>query len=274
MLSDVPWVRRFVAVFALVTLASALHADAVMRIENDEIVAGTISAEFPIVLDTDTEVYGFQLSLSTDSALIEMQTIDLKDGAARDADFSQGFVIDDGGSLSWGVVLDVTDPIDESLFIPAGNGLEIAWLVADIVSTEAAETQIRFLDRAAQDEVPGARNKVVRDFGLEIPLETVDGTIMILAQPSIVFIRGNANQDSGFDLSDGVFTLNYLFTGGPEPLCLDAADTSDDGVVDLSDAVLSFNNLFLGGAPPLPPHPGYGVDPTEDALGCENSQLP
>ena len=65
-----------------------------------------------------------------------------------------------------------------------------------------------------------------------------------------------------------------LPSSGGEPPCLDAADTSDDGIVDLSDAVLSFNNLFLGGPPPLPPHPGYGVDPTEDSLSCESSQQP
>ena len=31
------------------------------------------------------------------------------------------------------------------------------------------------------------------------------------------FIRGDANQDLSFDISDARFTLDFLFQGGPEP---------------------------------------------------------
>jgi len=84
------------------------------------------------------------------------------------------------------------------------------------------------------------------------------------------FIRGDSNADGATDISDGVATLGFLFQGDSALPCEDAADANDDGGVDLSDAVATFNFLFLGGA--VPPDPGpaeCGVDPTDDALGCD-----
>lgn len=98
----------------------------------------------------------------------------------------------------------------------------------------------------------------------------VDG---IIVGSVSVFKRGDANSDSGVDISDGVFTFNYLFTGGDRPHCIDAADSNDDGSVDISDGIYSLNWLF-GGGPVIPP-PGAeicGPDPTPDKdgidLGC------
>ena len=69
------------------------------------------------------------------------------------------------------------------------------------------------------------------------------------------------------DLSDAVFTLNYLFGGGATPPCLDAADANDVGSVDLSDPIYSLQFLFQGGPDIPPPYPAPGTDPTADALG-------
>jgi hypothetical protein len=84
------------------------------------------------------------------------------------------------------------------------------------------------------------------------------------------FRRGDSNQDGGVDLSDAVFLLGTLFLGRGTPACDDASDSNDDGLVNISDAIMTLSALFLGQGP-LPP-PGMtdcGVDPTEDALGCE-----
>ncbi len=80
------------------------------------------------------------------------------------------------------------------------------------------------------------------------------------------FVRGNANNSGDVDLSDAVFTLNYLFTGGSTPVCLDAADANDTGTVELSDAVWALNFLFQGGPSIKPPYPDPGLDPTPDSL--------
>ncbi len=81
------------------------------------------------------------------------------------------------------------------------------------------------------------------------------------------FVRGNANADASVDLSDVVFSLEYLYLGGPTPSCLDAADTNDDGALDVADPVLSLFQQFHGAEVPGP-RPDCGEDPTEDNLTC------
>jgi len=86
------------------------------------------------------------------------------------------------------------------------------------------------------------------------------------------FVRGDSNSSDVVDLTDGVVTLNFLFTGGPAPACQDAADTDDNGALVISDAVITFSYLFTGGSVPQPPSPSATVylfgdcapDPTDD----------
>jgi len=86
----------------------------------------------------------------------------------------------------------------------------------------------------------------------------------------LTFVRGDANWDQKLDISDGTFTLNYLFTGGDAPRCWDAADTNDDGALDISDAVKLLNFLFLGGDLPPGTKPGEPQeDKTQDRLDCK-----
>lgn len=82
------------------------------------------------------------------------------------------------------------------------------------------------------------------------------------------FLRSDSNCDGETDISDSVWTLNYLFAGGLAPCCGDSADFNDDGELDISDPIRGLNYLFQGG--PAPPAPGAtlpcGVDPTADDL--------
>ena len=83
------------------------------------------------------------------------------------------------------------------------------------------------------------------------------------------FIRGNGNGDGVVDISDSVFILMHLFLGlGTEPPCLDALDTDDNATVEITDAIYGLNALFTGGPPPPQPYPGCAGDPTDDTLGC------
>ncbi len=81
------------------------------------------------------------------------------------------------------------------------------------------------------------------------------------------FKRSDANADGTTEISDAIYVLSFLFTGGDAPPCPDAADANDSDDVDLSDGVAILAWLFRGGA--LPPAPGPGVcgpDPTPSAL--------
>ncbi len=81
------------------------------------------------------------------------------------------------------------------------------------------------------------------------------------------FVRGDANADGTVDVGDAVYILQYLFTSGPLPTCMDTADTNDSGIVDIADGANVLYTLF--GAGVIPPPDVCGEDPTEDPLGCD-----
>ena len=94
-----------------------------------------------------------------------------------------------------------------------------------------------------------------------------DPAACVSVTPQGGFRRGDSNASGGLNITDGVFVLNYLFLGGPEPPCQDAADSDDNGQLNITDGVRILNYLFLGG--PAPPDPGpdtCGPDPTADDL--------
>ncbi len=93
------------------------------------------------------------------------------------------------------------------------------------------------------------------------------------APESPLFHRGDADNDGGINVTDGVFILNFLFSGGATPSCRESADADDDGSINVTDGVFVLNFLFSGGAEPLPPGPlGMPCGPDPDGspdLGCD-----
>ncbi len=64
------------------------------------------------------------------------------------------------------------------------------------------------------------------------------------------FVCGDANGSGAVSISDVVFLINYIFSGGPAPNPLAAADANCSGGVNISDAVYLINYIFSGGAAP------------------------
>jgi hypothetical protein len=81
-----------------------------------------------------------------------------------------------------------------------------------------------------------------------------------------IFRRGDVNADRNLDIGDPIDLLAYLFAGGPEPLCHDAADAGDEGSLDIGDAIGILGYLFSGELMPPPGGEDCGRDPTEDEL--------
>lgn len=108
--------------------------------------------------------------------------------------------------------------------------------------------------------------------GLPFPVETVDGSINVVNFNP--FIRGDCNDDAQVNIADGIYLINDLFQGGPDPVCDDACDANDDagtkgGGINLADATYIFNYRFLEGLPPPAPFPAAGIDGTTgDGVGC------
>jgi len=117
----------------------------------------------------------------------------------------------------------------------------------------------------------GSLDFVSADTG-SIGLSVLYGQIPKDVAPEPTIRRGDADSNGDVNLTDAVFTLNQLFSGGPRPACPDAADADDSGSVNLTDAIVVLNYLFRQG--PVPAAPGAeecGRDPTPDPLGfCES----
>ena len=99
---------------------------------------------------------------------------------------------------------------------------------------------------------------------------------LALAQPAQAqsdFVRGDCNADGGGDISDAVFFLGVLFSGGGPAVCEDACDANDDGGADIADAVYILAFLFSGGPAPASPYPACGPDLTADGLSCASFSL-
>ena len=130
-----------------------------------------------------------------------------------------------------------------------------------------------------QHVAPGLSGLTTTDFNQDgqpdlITTSWGDNVVSILVNATELerFIRGDANGDGAFDVSDGVALLESLFvTGEPLP-CAEGADANDDGINDLGDAIYIFAAQFLGGAMPPAPFPECGVDPNLfPQLGCNEA---
>ena len=100
----------------------------------------------------------------------------------------------------------------------------------------------------------------------------ISGPEIKVGQIGTQFRRGDADGNQALELTDAISLLNYLFTGGAKPVCLDAADSDDNGEADISDAIASLNYQFLGGPPPAAPGPttcGLDVGAETPDLGCD-----
>ncbi len=71
-------------------------------------------------------------------------------------------------------------------------------------------------------------------------------------------VRGNVDYDPAdeVDISDVIYLVDYMFTGGEAPICFEEADIDADFVVELNiaDLVYLVRYIFQGG-PALPPCP-------------------
>ncbi len=68
-----------------------------------------------------------------------------------------------------------------------------------------------------------------------------------------LFVPGDADGSGGIDISDAVFLIGYIFSGGAAPNPLDAGDANCDHSVDISDAVYLISYIFSGGPAPCKP---------------------
>ena len=118
------------------------------------------------------------------------------------------------------------------------------------------------LENSAVVDVEGA----LQDAPLS-PEDLEMGAVTIIGEVGF-FQRGDVDLNCRHEMSDALATLMFLFLGGSEPPCLDAADANDSGDLDLSDPVYTLEWLYNGGTSYGQPFPAIGTDPTPDGLDC------
>ncbi len=64
--------------------------------------------------------------------------------------------------------------------------------------------------------------------------------------------RGDADGSGAVNVADLTYMVNYLFKGGPAPVCPEEGDADGSGATNVADLTYLVNYLFKGGPPPPP----------------------
>ncbi len=75
-------------------------------------------------------------------------------------------------------------------------------------------------------------------------------SITVISPPNPVTC-GDVNNDGTVDISDSVYIMDYIFSGGPAPSPITAGDIDGDGLVTISDVVYLMDYIFQGGPAPV-----------------------
>ncbi|MGH7857576.1 MAG: hypothetical protein ACREQY_09610, partial [Candidatus Binatia bacterium] len=134
---------------------------------------------------------------------------------------------------------------------------------------------VSFVDQYLEERVEESAEQVEYSVrGRIATSKSVRASCFLRLQPeepdTVIFLRGDASEDGRVNINDGIFTFNYLFSGGRTPACLRSADANASGVVDVTDGIYVLNYLFGTGREPPAPFPECAAAPADaDALECE-----
>ena len=78
------------------------------------------------------------------------------------------------------------------------------------------------------------------------------------------FICGEFTGDDFVDIDDAIYLINYIFTGGPAPVPLQAGNVDLQGEVDIDDVIYLIDYIFTGGSEPCNPDKSYVSGGHED----------
>jgi hypothetical protein len=87
---------------------------------------------------------------------------------------------------------------------------------------------------------------------LDYQPEATSGSVMVTS--CCMNLRGNIDADPADEvtISDLIFLVDYMFSGGPTPTCPREADINASINIDVSDLIYLVDYMFTGGYPPLP----------------------
>ncbi|MCA8961236.1 MAG: hypothetical protein KDC38_12015, partial [Planctomycetes bacterium] len=208
---------------------------------------------------------GYSMALEFDPSQLQVAGLTLDGTPAEVSDFFAPNFDNVEGWFTVGVAVDISPPIDSS--IPAGLSVPLLITEFQVAGGLAVGTTSEICVVGTIGNPP-VTSVFSSSAGVSFVPYLDCGVFAVIA--GTPFTRGDANDDGGFDISDAVYALSYLFSGGPALACDDSGDVNDDGAIDISDPVYALGTLFTGGPPPPAPYPGCGIDPTMDGLTCDS----
>jgi hypothetical protein len=167
-------------------------------------------------------------------------------------------------------------PVENLQCLPQGVSVRLVW------EAVVAYTQVRISrdgtliatvvsgEREFTDTVSGAGSFTYEVVGaVDAAVSPPAACTVDVASSNVPFIRGDANGDGIVNLADPVFSLSYIFKGGREPPCMEAANANDDAELNLADVIYNIDYIFREMSAPPAPFPACGVDPNPGtSLGC------
>jgi hypothetical protein len=216
----------------------------------------------------EAAVQGWSFGVQSDPRFIVPASADIEDTATGKLNDGAGptfLAINlERGGVTMAVVIDEEDPADTLPPPDFGHALlDLAYVAGD-EGRPGVPYPVSYADTLG--DPPVAIVFVVE--GFEVRPATLDGFVVLPLRMAF-YRRGDLNADGSVDMSDAVFELNWLFTSGRVPECLDAADSNASTQANIADPIYTLQFLF-GGGPPLPP-PSPGCGSAQPTLGCEVS---
>ncbi len=152
------------------------------------------------------------------------------------------------------------------------NTHEVYWVILDPPATAPGIAEpvhaVELRAPVELDEIEGEASYLGEDFQVLATLPLRSWERLPGLRDDVELRRGDANADSALNIADALFILGFVYTRGPEPPCIAAADADDGGSVNGTDAVVILRALFLAMAPPVPLFEACAPDPTPDRLTC------
>ena len=226
------------------------------------------TAEVPVTLANSQDVYGFSFGLGHDGGALDIAAVDpgpaiatINAGAAPDFFFADLNPMG-GTGFTLGAVFSFAQ---ETVLAPGLH--EIVLATYDVLgSAPTGDTVLSFVETLSPP-APAPPVAIRISIGEEAVVPTLTTGLVTVEAGGIQFIRGDSNSTGGIDISDGISLLEYLFSGGVTPPCLDASDFDNSGGVDVADAISILGYLFSMGPDPAAPFHDCGLDAEGDTDG-------
>jgi len=196
----------------------------------------------PIYLQTlSDEIAAFQIVISFDNpevAVFDMNNL-ISDSA--EAVWNWGFSVNDLGT--GGRVLQI---VSTAMF--DGEPIPPSETVHQILTLNALagdSSNVNHCDSTGVIYFENAQIYFSDPVGSLLEFTSANGSYTIICPEC-----GDVNYDKDVNVSDAVYIINYVFTGGFAPVTNAAGDVNCDGENNVSDAVAIINFVFMGGNVP------------------------